>query len=120
MAEREIARLEPAEVAQHLGLAVVGVENRMGQKIGGAIFDFRFATGRGRARQDDAVFAEDAEERLDVLRRGRFIERNPDAVRAERRADCNFVARRGGGIRRSLCFPRSTRMVSKKSWWASP
>ncbi len=29
--EREIARLQPPEIAQHLGLGVVGVENRMGQ-----------------------------------------------------------------------------------------
>ena len=32
MAERKIARFEPAEIAQHLGLGVVGVEDRVRQE----------------------------------------------------------------------------------------
>ena len=84
MAEREIARFEPAQVAQHLGLAVVGVEDRMGQEIGFAIFDRRLATGGGRAGEDGAILAEDIEEHFDVVGRGRFVERNADAVRSER------------------------------------
>ena len=64
MAERKIARFEPAHVAQHLGLGVVRVEDRVGEKIGFAICDLRFAICRDRSRKHDAVFAEDVEEDL--------------------------------------------------------
>ena len=84
MAERKVARFEPAQVAQHLGFAVMGVEDGVGEKGGFSIFDFRFATGGGGAREDGAIFAEDGEEHFDVVRRGRFVERNADAVRSER------------------------------------
>src|SRR4029077_3597782 len=83
MAEGKISRFEPAHITQHFGLAIVRVEDRVGEKIGCAICDLRLAICRGRSRKYDSVFAEDVEEDLDVVRRGRFVERNSDAVGPE-------------------------------------
>ena len=74
MAEREVARLEPPQVAQHLGLAVMGVEDRMGEKSRRSILDGRFPTGGRGARQDGAIFAKDGAQSFDVVRRARFVE----------------------------------------------
>ena len=57
MAERKIARFEPADVAQHLGLGVVRVEDRVGEKIGFAICDLRFAICRGRSAEATIRFS---------------------------------------------------------------
>ena len=83
VAERKIARFQPAQIAQHFGLGVMGVENRMSEEIG--LYDLRFAicdpatiAPEARRRDFRRRFAADLD-----LRSCRFVERNADRVSAE-------------------------------------
>ena len=94
MAKRKVARFQPAQVAQHLGLAGVGVEDRMSEVGRSAVLDFRFAISRRtHVMKNGAVFAEESEQLFHVFGRGRFVEGNADALRAEE-AEVAVLARR--------------------------
>ncbi len=85
MAERKIARLEPAQIAQHFRLGVVRVENRMGQEFRGAGGELRNAEGRAVALLGEIVrviAAENREQIFQVAFAGCFIDGNADSVLA--------------------------------------
>ncbi len=83
VAEREVARFEAAHIAQQLGLGVVAVEDGVREERAGARERRAETGGDGGVEFVDAeggrgVAVEDAEEKLDVLGVGGFVERDGD------------------------------------------
>jgi hypothetical protein len=103
-AERQVARLEPAQVAQHFGLGMVRIKDGMGQVGARAAQIFRPARLHGNAHEPVDLLCvplagENRQQRPQILARRRFIERDGQRFRIEhaqvdadiRRALCEFV-----------------------------